>query len=511
MLKKIRFFHIPRVVTHQGEYTEEITAERRRKWISAISQDDLTDSILETDRVCSKHFVSGQAAKDWDRYNVDWVPTLCLGHSKQVTDPEVSAARAQRATERRKRRTEIMELEVNAKAQKIGEPGEKVEEISFTEDVLNPLNSVDLGIHEQKTNDEVSTAMETMGEDVDSLDLRQTMVDQETQTVNEGIESQATATQTEEFDYLFKETVTQPFTESYFVNNEDRVRFYTRLPGFDVLKVAFGFVSPFITRRSKTLTLFQEFIMVLMKLRLNVPLQDLAFRFGVSLSTVSRTFSAWMIVMDIRLSPLVRWPEREELWHTMPMCFQYAFGKKTTIIIDCFEVFIERPSNLLARSQTFSSYKHHNTVKVLIGITPQGSICFVSKAWGGRTSDKYLTERCGLLNNLKPGDLVMADRGFTISESVGLYQAKLAIPAFTKGKDQLDPIDVEKTRGIANVRIHVERVIGLLRQKYTILQSTLPLDYLTSSSKGGNCPLIDRMIRICAALTNLCPSVVPFE
>ena len=39
---------------------------------------------------------------------------------------------------------------MNAKAQKIGEPGEKVEEISFTEDVLNPLNSVDLGIHEQK-------------------------------------------------------------------------------------------------------------------------------------------------------------------------------------------------------------------------------------------------------------------------------------------------------------------------------------------------------------------------
>ncbi len=193
------------------------------------------------------------------------------------------------------------------------------------------------------------------------------------------------------------------------------------------------------------------------------------------------------------------------------MCFQYAFGKKTTIIIDCFEVFIERPSNLLARSQTFSSYKHHNTVKVLIGITPQGSICFVSKAWGGRTSDKYLTERCGLLDNLKPGDLVMADRGFTIGESVGLYQAKLVIPAFTRGKDQLNPIDVEKTRGIANVRIHVERVIGLLRQKYTILQSTLPLDYLTSSSKGGNCPLIDRMIRICAALTNLCPSVVPFD
>ena len=93
--------------------------------------------------------------------------------------------------------------------------------------------------------------------------------------------------------------------------------------------------------------------MVLMKLRLNVPLQDLAYRFDISLSTVSRIFSAWMTVMDIKLSPLISWPEREDLWHTMPKCFHYSFGKKTTVIIDCFEVFIEKPSNLLARTQAY--------------------------------------------------------------------------------------------------------------------------------------------------------------
>ena len=74
-----------------------------------------------------------------------------------------------------------------------------------------------------------------------------------------------------------------------------------------------------------------------------------------------------------------------------------------------FEISIDRPSNLLARAQTYSHYKSHNTVKVLIGITPQGSVCFVSKAWGGRTSDKYLTEHCGMLKNLRPSDLVMAE------------------------------------------------------------------------------------------------------
>ena len=81
------------------------------------------------------------------------------------------------------------------------------------------------------------------------------------------------------------------------------------------------------------------------------------------------------------------------------------------------------------------------------------------EAWGGHVSDKFVTENCGFLDKLLPGDMVMADRGFTISESVVLKQARLVILAFTKGKSQLDPVDMEQTRGIANVRIHVERVV----------------------------------------------------
>ena len=99
--------------------------------------------------------------------------------------------------------------------------------------------------------------------------------------------------------------------------------------------------------------------------------------------------------MDVHLKQLVLWPDREDLRRTMPECFTAAFGDKVAVIIDCFEVFIDRPSNLLARSCTWSSYKHHNTIKLLIGITPQGVISYISDAWGGRTSDKHLTEHCG--------------------------------------------------------------------------------------------------------------------
>ena len=96
--------------------------------------------------------------------------------------------------------------------------------------------------------------------------------------------------------------------------------------------------------------------MVLIKLRLNVPLQDLAYRFVMSVTIVSKIFSYWTVVMDVRLKFMISWPEREKLWQTMPMCFQYAFGKNVlTVVIDCFEVFIECPSNLLVSAQTFSS------------------------------------------------------------------------------------------------------------------------------------------------------------
>ena len=49
---------------------------------------------------------------------------------------------------------------------------------------------------------------------------------------------------------------------------------------------------------------------------------------------------------------------------------------------------------------------------------------------------------CGFSEHLLPGDMVMADWGFTISESVGLKQAKLVVPAFANGKSQLDPAEI---------------------------------------------------------------------
>ena len=163
----------------------------------------------------------------------------------------------------------------------------------------------------------------------------------------------------------------------------------------------------------------------------------------------------------------------------------------------------------MARACTWSQYKHHNTIKFLIGISPQGVILFISKVWGGRVSDKYLTKHSDFLKNILPGDVVLADRGFNIADSIGFYCGELKIPAFTKDKIQLSSLDVETATRIASVRIHVERVIGLLRNKYKVLQNILPLNYLITA-ENSLCTT-DKMVVVFCALSNLCDSVVPIE
>lgn len=205
---------------------------------------------------------------------------------------------------------------------------------------------------------------------------------------------------------------------------------------------------------------------------------------------------------------LVFWPDREEVQRTLPMSFRDTFPS-CIAIIDCFEIFVERPKDLQARAQTYSNYKSHNTAKYLIAIAPQGTITFISQGWGGRTSDKCLTEKSAFVNNLIPGDVILADRGFDIKDSVALYRCTLEIPAFTRGKKQLSMIETQDTREIASQRIHVERVIGLLRNKYTMLQDTHPLTMLQSDDSGLTC--LDKCVRVASALVNMCPSVVPFD
>lgn len=294
-----------------------------------------------------------------------------------------------------------------------------------------------------------------------------------------------------------------------FIDNDKKTLHFTGLPNWQLLFSLYEYVKEDLGRASSVLTPFQKLLLTIMRMKLSATGSDLAYRFGdINESTISRNFNHVLDVLYNCLKPLIKWPDREDLQKTMPMDFR-KHAPNCVAIIDCFEIFLECPSNPLAKAQTYSSYKHHNTVKYLIGITPQGTVSFISDGWGGRVSDKHLTEESGFLEYLLPGDLILADRGFDIRESVGLYCAMVKLPAFTKGKKQLSGIEVEQTRRIANLRIHVERVIGNIRKKYSMLSSTMPIDF--ARVRSADLTTIDKIVTVCSALINMCDSVVPFE
>lgn len=131
----------------------------------------------------------------------------------------------------------------------------------------------------------------------------------------------------------------------------------------------------------------QELLLVLIRLRLGLLLQDIACRFNTSASNVSRIFKTWIVFLNQRLRALPIWPGRKFVDDNMPACFKVAYPK-TRVIIDCTEIFIQTPSSCRSQSITFSSYKNHNTAKGLAGISPSDYPSFVSSLYAELVTKK---------------------------------------------------------------------------------------------------------------------------
>ncbi|XP_057299081.1 uncharacterized protein LOC130629759 [Hydractinia symbiolongicarpus] len=216
------------------------------------------------------------------------------------------------------------------------------------------------------------------------------------------------------------------------------------------------------------------------------------------LNTKSELFMTLIRLRLGELQCLIYWPSREENNGCYPKCFKDF--PNTIGIIDCTEGGLEKPSLAKAQAQTYSSYKSKNTWKKLLSITPCGTISFISKCYGGCASDRYITETCGILEKINPGDNLMADKGFNISDLLVGRGSKLIIPRFLKDKIRFTRKNCNRTSNIAKARIHVERAIARIKD-FRILQGAIPVTMKD---------LLDDIFVICAAITNLAPPLVPF-
>ena len=280
-----------------------------------------------------------------------------------------------------------------------------------------------------------------------------------------------------------QETNSKPkFEIDNYKGSDEDISFYTGFPNYDTLLLCFDLLKEkarnlcytgkgtahFIPGYNKPgskrkLSVWQEFTMVLLRLRLGLFARDLADRFRVSVSTVSSICRTWIMFMRKELEPIcIQWPSKEQIFCYMPPVFK-LFYPNLVSIIDCTELQMESPSSLDKRSLCYSSYKSRTTMKALIEITPYGVVSFCNDLYCGSISDPEIVKQSGYLTHLRRGDLVMADKGFKIQDERASFGAKLALPHFMKGKKQFTKEESEHNKKVASLRIHMERFMERLK------------------------------------------------
>lgn len=245
-------------------------------------------------------------------------------------------------------------------------------------------------------------------------------------------------------------------------------------------------------KRRIKLSIKDSILLTFIKLKLNLSYIAIGVLFNVSSKVTKKYFICTLKEIAQVLNVLIRWPSKEEILNNIPYCFENF--KSTRIVLDCLEISTRQSKCLKCRIPTYSSYKSCYTVKIMLGVTPSGMISYVSKAYGGRVSDKKIFVRSNILNRMKRSvDSIMVDKGFLIDKECLDYGIKLIRPPFLRKNRQLSYKEATRNADIAAARVHVERRIQRIRI-FKILQGPLETEVV---------PYINIIMRVVCGLTNL--------
>ena len=145
--------------------------------------------------------------------------------------------------------------------------------------------------------------------------------------------------------------------------DDQQTHYYTGLISYAVFNNLSEILGHVLSRNPNTskgkLSIKDQLLLVLMKLRTGASNKDLAYRFGISPGRVSQLFHEWIDILSRELKQLIVWPDREMLRKTLPQCFKPAYAR-ATCIIDCSEVISREQHPYLPE------VKHFPTIKATI-------------------------------------------------------------------------------------------------------------------------------------------------
>lgn len=236
-----------------------------------------------------------------------------------------------------------------------------------------------------------------------------------------------------------------------------------------------------------------QLLITLMKLRLNCKDMDLAVRFNTSRATISNILNTYISVLhEIFFEGVIQAvgiPSQLKCNGSLPKSFEDFTSAR--IAMDATEIIQDVPSDMNSQSLSYSSYKSRHTVKAVTCVAPNGALVYCSNLYPGSTSDAAIVEHSKVLDQLKPGDMILADKGFNIFDKLPTG-VSLNIPPFLSSKGHFTKEEAELCYKIGRSRIHVERANERIKN-YDILNH-IPAQYRHLSTK---------IFQLCCCLINL--------
>lgn len=258
---------------------------------------------------------------------------------------------------------------------------------------------------------------------------------------------------------------------------------YTSFP-YDVFKIIVGALQRFQQAgwSVTNVSLENQVLITLMKLRLNLRDLDLADRFCMSRATVSNIVNTIISAMHeiFYRGIMVRMCMPSKLMYkvSMPKSFEDFGSAKTSI--DCTQTTKDKPSDFNQQGASFSNNKSQHTMKASTAVN-------VSSLYPGYVSEANIVEHSHFPDYLAPVDLIPADIEDQMPSGV-----HIEIPPFLVNKTHFTWKESELCYKIARHRMHVEREKEDFK-KYQILNH-IPANYQ---------PLSTKIMQLCACLVNL--------
>ncbi|XP_068428802.1 uncharacterized protein [Clinocottus analis] len=484
--------------------------ERKQRWIAAVNREGWVPN--DGSRLCSTHFISGKQVKN--PRSLDYVPSVFTSAPSSPEMKEPGAPEVADVPDKQEARVEAANALLFLQGQGRAAVGGRGQEERPVEAEPAAEDSASSSLSSDEDDDNVDD-----DDDKDEESMSDSKKGRFAHTVNFDDVLQALK---KENRTLRESADKTSLSENSLKNDAEKVKFYTGLPNFFVLETVMWLLAPHMDgMRAAKLSKFQQLLLTLMRLRLDLRNQDLAYRFGVKVGTVTRTVHQMVNIMSSTLVPTaVFWPSRAELRKNLPAALR-ASHPDCVVIVDCFKVPFEEPASSRGREQQLRHHKgagpslqgaapSPNALKYLIGVAPQGVVTFVSRGVLGDVSDKTLAEGCGLLCKLLPGDVVLASRQLDIDDAVAARGG--AVFNVAAGGPRGEEEEASPAPAVdAGVWRHVERVISVVKQRYAMLTGPVESPFTAVSERTANLSTFDKIVQVACALNNLCISAAPLE